>query len=207
LGLPGGTVLIGNGRMPNFNSSRCLAKGYFYAFHIDAVDDEHFPTDKVKDMLLVLGVSRVPASHRSCERPMYAYEVPGTVLIGYGGHLIDKGKWTKTSWDPRNLQAGDEVGVLIAEDGGDIVVYVNEEQVLRVRTSLNDKRGVDETNQSLADLESELPASPSSDSRKNATPKRVLYPILDLHGRVCAVTLLNRKAPPNVPLKPRNKLP
>jgi len=31
LGLPGGTVLLGNGRMANFNSSNYLAKGNFFA--------------------------------------------------------------------------------------------------------------------------------------------------------------------------------
>jgi len=171
-------------------------------------------------MSLVLGVSRVNAQHRSCERPMYAYEIPGTVLIGYGSNLIEKGKWTKVPWDPRSLKVEDVVGVLIHEDG-DMVIYVNQEQVLRVRTSLGDT-DANETRQSLLDVESNAPASPipaspisgasrarspARGARKRNAPKRVLYPILDLHGRVCSVTLLPRQPPPNFPLQPRNKLP
>mmetsp|Transcript_49036 Transcript_49036/g.76509 ORF Transcript_49036/g.76509 Transcript_49036/m.76509 type:complete len:468 (-) Transcript_49036:79-1482(-) len=178
LGLPGGTVLFGNDRVPSFASSNGLATVYFYSFRIDAVDDEHFPLDGVKDMSLVLGVSQYNARHRSCQRPMYAYEVPDSVLIGYGGNLIDKGKWTKTPWDARTLKVGDIVGLLIAEDG-DLVIFVNKAQVLRVHTSLNES---------------------------GQKSKRVLFPLLDLHGRICAVTLLPRQSPPEVPLGARTEL-
>jgi len=204
LGLPGGTVVLGNGRMPIFNESG-LAKGYFFAFQIDAVDDENFPLDGLKDMALVIGVSNFPARHRSCERPMYAYEVPDAVLVGYGGHLVDKGKWMKTSWDPKRLKRDDVVGVLVTEEG-DIVVFVNEELVLRVKTSLNENiiaaQALSISTMSLG-VDGESPSRRPSKRRasKTAPVKRVLFPILDLHGRVSAVTLLPRMSPPHVPLE------
>jgi hypothetical protein len=206
LDLPGGTVVLGNGRMPNFSDDRLLARGYYYAFQIDEVDSER------SHLSVVFGVSQLPARNRSCERPMYAYEVPGAALLGYGGNLIDKGRWLKTTWDPKNLKCDDVVGLLVTEEG-DLVVFVNEEQVLRVKTSLNDN------------LEGQTPTSPASPvsdtmslSRKGSNTravskggaqgiKRLLFPILDLHGHVSAVTILPRKSPPNVPLKCRNKLP
>lgn len=219
LGLPGGTVVLGNGRMPNFNDSRLLAKGCFFAFQIDEIDDDHFPLDKLKDMSLVLGVSKYPARHRLCERPMYAYEVPDAVLLGYGGHLIDKGRWMKTSWDSKGLKREDIIGLLVTEEG-DLVVFVNEKQVLRVKTSLNDElyqsQEVLTTPMGLLSMsEVDMTRQASTQSRASRRGsangprpvKRVLFPILDLHGRVSAVTLLPRMAPPNVPLGCRNKLP
>merc|ERR1712216_596184 len=116
---------------------------------------------------------------RYCERPMYAYEVPDAVLVGYGGNLIDKGKWTKIPWDPKNLKPEDIVGLLVTDEG-DLVLFVNEEQVLCVKTSLGEHRG-------------------------RGPVKRVLFPLLDLHGRVSAVTLLPRKSPPHTPLDCRKR--
>lgn len=209
LGLPGGTVVLGNGRMPSFHDSRLLAKGYFFAIQIDDVDDDNFPPGGVKDMALVLGVSRYPARSRRCERPMYAYEVPDATVVGYGGHLIDRGKWYKTPWDPSSLKQNDIVGLLVSEEG-DLVIYVNEEQVLRVKTSL----GFDNSNlQATATTTPEDSGDPAetlpprkTKSPKAAPPKRVLFPIVDLHGRVSAVTILPRQAPPNKPLACRKKL-
>jgi hypothetical protein len=188
------------------SQERGSTKAYSILAQSLGISEEGCASDEKQDMSLVLGVSRVNARHRFCERPVYAYEVPGTVLVGYGGHLIDKGKWKKTGWDARTLKVNDTVGVLVTEDG-DLVVYVNEEQVLRVPTSLGEKTSADD---SLANLESEIPAgsvSPSDTLLARKTSKRILYPILDLHGRVCAVTLLPRMSPPNVPLEPRSKLP
>jgi hypothetical protein len=218
LGLPGGTVVLGNGRMPNFSDSGRLAKGCFFAFQIDEVDEEHFPLDRLKDISLVIGVSRYPARHRSCERPMYGYEVPDAILLGYGGHLIDKGRWIKTSWNPKDLKVGDVVGLLVTEDG-DFVVYINDKQVMRVKTSLSDPQPQSQdVKNPISSFAAKLDSvsTPSSDmapqsrsaSKSSKTPvKRVLFPMLDLHGRVSAVTLLPRKSPPNVPLTCRNKLP
>lgn len=179
LGLPGGGVVIGNGRLANFTGSHLLVTGYYYGFQVEAVDEDHFPLKQLKDMSIGLGISRLPARNKACERPMYAYEVPGTVLVGYGGHVIEDGRWKRTTWDPRDLKHHDVVGVLV-EPGGDLVVYVNDDQVLRVSTGLNEDQ----------------------DSIK----KRELFPIVDLHGRVSAVNLLPRSAPPNKPLHARNRV-
>lgn len=198
---------MGNGRMPNFGDSNLLARGYFFAFQIDELDDKHFPLDMphVRDMSLVIGVSKFPARHRSCERPMYAYEVPDAVVLGCGGHLIDRGRWIKSTWDPKGLKCEDIIGLLVTEEG-DFVVFVNEVQVLRVKTSLNDDPNQGQTLETPMSPASASPSKSSMGSKQRAPAKRVLFPIIDLHGRVSAVTLLPRMTPPNIPLTCRNKL-
>eukprot|EP00416_Gambierdiscus_australes_P044367 CAMPEP_0171107490 /NCGR_PEP_ID=MMETSP0766_2-20121228/66927_1 /TAXON_ID=439317 /ORGANISM="Gambierdiscus australes, Strain CAWD 149" /LENGTH=520 /DNA_ID=CAMNT_0011568805 /DNA_START=35 /DNA_END=1598 /DNA_ORIENTATION=+ len=132
LSMSGGTVVLGNGRIPVFTGSHLLSTGYFYAFQVDALDDEHFPLEGLRDLSFGFGVSRHPAQHRSCERPVFAYEIPGVVLLGYGDHLIDKSKWWHTGWNPRDLRERDVVGLLIPPEG-DLILFVNEQQVLRVQ--------------------------------------------------------------------------
>lgn len=205
--------MLGNGRMPSFHDSQLPAKGYFFAFQVDEVDDENFPLNGLKDMALVIGVSKHPGRHRHCQRPMYAYEVPDAVLLGYGGHLIDRGKWSKTSWDPKSLKCGDVVGLLVTDEG-DFVVFVNEEKVLRVKTSLNDEIACEalaaSSMASRSSVQSTASSFPRRESKRRAstsgkpTVKRVLFPLLDLHGRVSAVTLLPRMSPPNVQLELAN---
>jgi len=183
--VPGGSVVLGDGRLPLFRGSHLLIMGYYFGFRVDKIDAKHFPLDSCKDMSMGFGVSRVPAYHRTCERPQYAYEIPGTVLLGYGHHLIDGGKWQKVSWDPRELVEGDIVGLLISPVG-ELVVFVNGTQVLRVPTSFaEDGKG--------------RRHPPSG-------PRRTLFPIIDIPGRVTAVTLASTSQPPNVPLETRSKV-
>lgn len=189
--LPGGAVVLGDGRIPLFAGRHLLSPGYFYSFAIEAVDD-------ARDLAFGFGVSRLAPWHRACERPNYAYEVPGTVLIGYGKHVIDGGKWWNTDWDPRELEKGDIVGVLISPDG-DITVFVNAKQVLRVKTTLSE----DMTKFPGSPKSPKTPKTPTSPS---AGARRQLYPIVDLHGRVSSVRLSANGAPPNVVLTHRNKL-
>lgn len=184
MALPGGTVVIGNGRIPLFTGTHLLSCGYFYSFKVEALDDAHFPAQECRDLSFGFGVSRHPAHHKSCERPMFAYEIPKTVLVGYGDHVIDSAKWWRSSWDPKDLKEKDVVGVLVPPNG-DIVVYVNDVQVLRVPTSL------------VEDYDHKKPKSGT---------RRTLFPVIDLHGRVSAVTLLPTGAPPNTPLQTRNPL-
>ncbi|CAE7651037.1 STE20 [Symbiodinium sp. CCMP2456] len=187
--LAAGGVVYGNGYIRLFSGSHLLCTGYFYAFKIDAVDDEHFPLDSLRDMSLAFGVSHLPGGHKLGIRTMYAYEIPGTILIGYGKHVVDSGEWfTQTAWDPKSLVVGDVVGVHI-NPLGDLIVWVNGEQVLRTVTSL--------TEGNRNDL---------NPRRKALGPRRTLFPVIDLHGRVSAVTLLPEMSMPNVNLKARNKI-
>jgi len=187
--LGGGGVVYGNGYMPLFSGSHLLCTGYFYAFKIDAVDDSHFPLDSLRDMSLAFGVSHLPGGHKLGIRSMYAYEIPGTILVGYGKHIVDSGEWfTQTSWDPKSLEVGDVVGFHI-NPLGDLIVWVNGKQVLRSVTSL--------TEGNKADLHPR---------RKALGPRRTLFPVIDLHGRVSAVTLLPGMSLPNVNLQARNKI-
>lgn len=184
MAMSGGTVIVGNGRLPLFTGTHLLSCGYFYSFRVEALDDAHFPAQECGDLSFGFGVSRHPAHHKSCERPMFAYEIPKTVLVGYGNKVIDGTKWWRSSWDSKDLREKDVVGVLIPPNG-DIVVYVNEVQVLRVPTSL------------VEDYDHKKPKSGT---------RRTLFPVIDLHGRVSAVTLLPGGAPPNIPLQTRNPL-
>merc|ERR1712217_943893 len=129
--------------------------GRYFSFKIDAVDEEHFPLATLKDLTSGFGVTRTPPNDKRCESKVYGYEVPGSIIFGYGSSVIDGGKWKRSTWDARSLKKDDKVSVLITLDG-DLVVYVNSRQVLRVQTSLADAS------------EADLP----------------LYPIVDLHGRI-----------------------
>jgi len=178
LATSGGSVALGGGRLPLFAGSHLLYQGLYYAFRVDALDDENFPLEGLRGLSFGFGISRLPADHRDCESPVFAYEIPSAVVVGFGGNFVDGGVWRRTGWDPRDLQQGDIVGLFIPPDG-DIVVFVNDMQVLRVKTSLG---------------------------RAQVGQRQPLYPVVDLHGRVAAVTLLLGKAPPNKPLLARSKL-
>eukprot|EP00930_Biecheleria_cincta_P023535 TRINITY_DN16993_c0_g1_i1.p1 TRINITY_DN16993_c0_g1~~TRINITY_DN16993_c0_g1_i1.p1 ORF type:complete len:564 (+),score=91.21 TRINITY_DN16993_c0_g1_i1:67-1758(+) len=184
----GGAVVLGDGVIPIFSGSHLLSTGYYYAFQIESIDDENFPLDGLRDFSFAFGISHLPANDKRCAKPIYGYEIPGSIFVGYGPHIVDMGEWyTQQTWDPKELKQGDVVGVLISPRG-DLVVFVNGAQVLRVATSL-----------SRADKE-------KGNSRRRAVgPRRTIYPIIDLHGRVSAVTLLPRSSIPNVNLTARNR--
>lgn len=193
---PGGAVVLGNGRVPLFTGSQMLHPGNYFCFRITSIDDVNHPLHKVGDMAFAFGVSRVPAHDRSCEKPQYAYEIPAATVCGYGDKFIDQGRWHEGGWDPRCLKLDDEVGVLITMHEGDMVVFHNDQQVLRMKTSFGE------------DNSSSAPSSPTGGGGRGGTRlvKRMLWPIVDLHGRVAAVTLQLRKGPPNVPLQRRSKM-
>jgi len=96
------------------------------------------------------------------------------VILGYGGHFIDQGKWYKAPWDSNEVRAGDKVGVLITNDG-EFVLYVNDEQVFRTGTTLG--------------------LGPKT------TTKKSYYPIVDLCGKVSGLKLQPVTEPPNKPLE------
>lgn len=182
-----GGVLFGNGTLPLFSGAHLMSTGYFYSFKVDAVDDQHFPLDDLRDLSLAFGVSFLPGGHRLCKNTMYAYEIPGSILIGYGKHVVDSGEWfTHKAWDPKSLEPGDVVGLLVSPHG-DLVVYVNGAQVLRVATSLTEGNRQE-----------------PHPRRKALGPRRSLFPLIDLHGRVTAITMLHGSAP-NVSLLARNR--
>jgi len=183
-----GGVLFGNGTLPLFSGSHLLSTGYFYSFKVDAVDDQHFPLEDLRDLSLAFGVSFLPGGHRLCKNTMYAYEIPGSILIGYGKHVVDSGEWfTQRAWDPKSLEVGDVVGLLVSPHG-DLVVYVNGNQVLRVATSMTEGNRQE-----------------PHPRRKALGPRRSLFPLIDLHGRVTAITLLHGSAP-NANLLARNNI-
>jgi len=189
LEMPGGSVVLGDGKMPLFFGSHLLNTGYYYAFQIDAIDDVNYPLEKVRDLSFAFGVSHLPGYHKKCEKPIYAYEIPGTILVGYGPHVVDMGEWySQKAFDPKDLQEGDIVGVHLSPHG-DIVVYQNGVQVFRTPTSLCESSR-DEVHP----------------RRKAVGPRRKLFPIIDLHGRVSAVTLLPKQSLPNINLQARNKV-
>jgi len=174
--MPGGTFVLGNGRVPFFTGSHLLVKGYYFAFRVDQVDPKP-PQGADLGYSLAIGISRMSPSHtrlRGSTSPLYAYEVPGAVILGYGGHFIDQGKWYKAPWDSNEVRAGDKVGVLITNDG-EFVLYVNDEQVFRTGTTLG--------------------LGPKT------TTKKSYYPIVDLCGKVSGLKLQPVTEPPNKPLE------
>lgn len=183
--MPGGCVILGNGRIPLINARHLVTTGYYFTFEIESVDNKNHPLTSKNTMSFGFGVSRVPPSKRMQEKATYAYELPQSVLLGYGAHLIDSGKWLTSPWDPKSLQKKDMVGVLITIEG-DMVVFVNNEQVVRVATSLA--------------LDGEAQADADGVRRH---PPRALFPVVDLHGRVSSVVLHCNTQPPNEPLKAR----
>eukprot|EP00930_Biecheleria_cincta_P060373 TRINITY_DN46037_c0_g1_i1.p1 TRINITY_DN46037_c0_g1~~TRINITY_DN46037_c0_g1_i1.p1 ORF type:complete len:568 (-),score=63.21 TRINITY_DN46037_c0_g1_i1:263-1966(-) len=185
----GGAVVMGDGKIPVFRGGHLLSTGHYYSFQIDAIDEEHFPLGASGDLSFAFGISHLPARDRQCDKHMYGYEIPGCVLVGYGSHIIDAGQWyIQQTWDPNELKQGDVVGVLI-NPHGDMLVYVNNKQVLRFATSLCDGNKQD-----------------MNPRRKTLVPPRTIYPIIDLHGRVSAVTLLPKAILPNLKLVPRNPI-
>lgn len=183
----GGAVVIGDGTIPQFSGSHLLSTGYYYAFRIDCIDDANFPLDGLRDLSFAFGISHLPARDTRCAKPIYGYEIPGSIFVGYGPHIVDMGEWyTQQTWDPKELKQGDVVGLLVSPRG-DLVVFVNGTQVLRVETSLSrvDKR--------------------VTSRRKAVGPRRTIYPVIDLHGRISAVTLLPRASIPKVGLTARNR--
>jgi len=185
----GGAVVMGDGKIPVFRGGHLRSTGYYYAFQIDAIDEEHFPLGASGNQSFAFGISDLPARDRQCDKHMYGYEIPGCILVGYGPHVIDAGEWfTQQGWDPNELKQGDVVGVQI-NPHGDLVVYVNNKQVFRFATSLCDGNKQD-----------------MNPRRKTQVIPRTIYPVIDLHGRVSAVTLLPKAILPNLKLAPRDRI-
>lgn len=174
--VPGGCLVMGNGRMPFFRGSHLLSKGYYYAFKIEQADANP-PVGASLGCSLAVGVSRVPQNHSSMQGarcPLYAYEVPGAVAVGYGQNYISEGKWYKAPWDSNGVSVGDKVGVVITPEG-DFVLFINDVQVMRTTTT--------------------LVSDPSKTGRQS------FFPLVDLCGRVSGLKLLPLAEIPNVPLK------
>lgn len=184
--IPGGAAVVGNGILPLFRGSHIVCPGYFFAFQVEAVDDAHGG-----GLSLGVGVSRNPVRQLK-ERCLYAYEIPDAVLVGYGGHLVDAGQWTRVAWDPRGLSAGDVVGLLVLPFEGDLVVFVNGKQVLRMATS-------------LADDAVGGPQGHAVPMEARSLVRLALWPVVDLCGRVSAVSLLPNLQPPSVQINRRDR--
>lgn len=176
----GGCVVVGNGKIPCYSGAHLLNPGYFFQFQIDELEAEPGSRQAPIGMSAAFGVTTLHGRDPACERPMYAYEMPDTVTVGYGGSFIDCKRWRRTPWNPSELQEGDIVGILVTNDTADMVVYVNGEQKCRFPTFLSQEEAEE--------------------------GKRTLYPVVDLCGAVCAVSLQPRSAPPNIPLECRSRL-
>lgn len=185
LALSGGCLAFGGGRLPLYMGSHLLLSGYYFAFKIHAVDTSRLPARGSKGgqgSALAIGISRLsPAEPRlqGSMCPLYGYEVPGAVVVGYGAHLIDEAKWYTTPWDSNALQIGDKVGALVTPEG-DLVVFHNDVQVLRAPTTLTEGT--------------------------SKIAKKTYFAMVDLSGHVSELTLLPKSEPPNVPLQVKDQL-
>merc|ERR1711957_939703 len=97
--------------------------------------------------------------------------------------------------DSSTLKEGDVVGLLVSGDG-DLTVFVNKQQQVRIKTSL----AVEYTPDPSADTSSK----PSKEKKVGDWP--TLYPIVGLCARVQAVSLMLRCQPPNMVLQPRTHM-
>jgi len=183
LGTMGGCLAFGNGRLPLFKGTHLLLSGYFYCFKIKAMDTSRLPVRGYSQgSALAVGISRISPAQRQLQGamcPLYGYEVPGSVVVGYGPHVVEDGKWFKSPWDTNVLQIGDKVGVLLTPEG-DLVIFHNDVQALRLPTNLAAGAVVGTSTQALQ--------------------KRCYYAMVDLSGHVSEVTMLPKAEPPNVPL-------
>lgn len=59
--------------------------------------------------------------------PPTAEHVPFTWAVGYDGQMWDAatGMLSPVGWDPRSLEAGDVVGVLVTSHEGELIVFRN----------------------------------------------------------------------------------
>ncbi|CAE8690668.1 unnamed protein product [Polarella glacialis] len=80
LGMPGGGVVLGNGRLALCAGSHLLSTGYFYAFQIDAIDDEHFPLDRMGNLSFGFGISHLPPRSKSLPEPRLVKSFLGNCL-------------------------------------------------------------------------------------------------------------------------------
>jgi hypothetical protein len=75
---------------------------------------------------LTLGVTLTPPNDVT-EVPRTAEHVPNTWTVGYDGQMWDpkEGALFQVDWDPRTLQSGDIVGILITQSEGELLVFRN----------------------------------------------------------------------------------
>jgi len=180
----GGCVALGDGKLEMVHDST-PNHGYYYALRIEAVDDVNFPlkedgNEKTHVLSSGFGFSKLPPCDPSCEKPMFAYEIPDSVVVGYNGHLISNKRWTAVDWDPKNLQVGDILGMFIALRSADLFVLVNGEVKLRLATSLKPDKDAPTSQHGV---------------------KQIVWPLVDLHGRITAVSLLTDELPPPNPIR------
>lgn len=189
LGVTGGCLAFGNGRMPLYKGAHLITCGYYYCFKIKAMDTTRLGCrGAAQGSALAVGVSRLSPAQPRLQGPMcplYAYEVPGSVVVGYGAHVVEEGKWFKSPWDSNTLQVGDKVGVLVTPDG-ELVIFHNDKQVLRIQST----------------LAAGMPTGTST----LALQKKNYYAMVDLSGHISEVTMMPKAEPPNVPLQTRDAL-
>mmetsp|Transcript_34230 Transcript_34230/g.97905 ORF Transcript_34230/g.97905 Transcript_34230/m.97905 type:complete len:192 (-) Transcript_34230:203-778(-) len=85
---------------------------------------------------LAVGVTHTAPASMQQRMPDKACNIPRTFIIGYSGSAHLNGVEARCQWQPDRLREGQRVGVLVTGDGReDLVVFVDEEEVLRVEGS------------------------------------------------------------------------
>merc|ERR1712050_205891 len=75
---------------------------------------------------LTVGVTMTPPKHIVAD-PQTVEHIPLTWAVGYDGQMWDAGSGvlSNVEWDPRCLQVGDRVGVLVTNSEGELLVFRN----------------------------------------------------------------------------------
>jgi len=168
----GGCFVCGNGRLQYFRGKHLITPGYYFSFKVETLEESPAP-----GFALGVGVMPFPPSEMGSSAqasPLYAYEIPEAVVAGYGSNYVTGRKWHHSPWDSSSLIAGDKVGLLLTLEG-DLVIFVNHNQVLRTPTNLM-----------------------SSGARVG---QHHLYAVVDLCGQTSGIKFLQNAEPPNVPLR------
>lgn len=94
--------------------------GLYFEVELEEVRSEEMPDG------LSLGVTATPPEAVQ-EIPATAEHVPQTWIVGYDGQMWDAldGTLSQVDWDPRSLQQGDVVGVLVTLSEGELLIFRN----------------------------------------------------------------------------------
>lgn len=126
---------------------------------------------------LGIGVTRTAPGqlHRV---PDKAWRMPGTFIVGYWGCVFLEGKERRVQWRSDTLRIGSRVGVLVTCDGSwDLIVFVNDQPVVRVEGALSPPNGKHFSNDS----------------------HEALYPVVDVFAATKSITLSKSASAPTPP--------
>jgi len=95
--------------------------GLYFEVELEEIRPEEMPDG------LTVGVTATGPAAAARAEPATAEHLPHTWTVGYDGQLWDAtaGMLCSVDWDPRCLEPGDTVGVLVTRSEGELLVFHN----------------------------------------------------------------------------------